>query len=216
VTDAVMAGLKKAGVEADFALEALGYLASKIPRGKITGNDVLRAVPYGYDSKTGLGYKIVVVPLPVPLILGGLEYTLSTIPYTRDFCMQASGLTYSYDSTKPPSGQLGVLSRLDPVSVLANGEPVAAHPGKIYLVAMSEQVFNFLDALAAPTGITLTSFPTGLAEYTLVRDYLRELGTVNSGSEGRIRDVVRPSSGKPSNRRTGRRAESGIDLIPSR
>jgi 5'-nucleotidase/UDP-sugar diphosphatase len=203
VTDAVMAGLKRAGVRADFALEALGYIASQIPRGKISENDVLRAVPYGYDPETGLGYKIVIVPLTGSLILGGLEYALSKIPYTKDLCMQASGLTYDYDSTKPPSGQLGVLSRLDPLSVLANGEPVAAHPAKTYLVAMSEQVFNFLDALAAPAGITLTSIPTGLSEYTLVRDFLRELGTVDAVSEGRIRDVVRPSSGKLSDRRAG-------------
>ncbi len=191
VTDAIMAGLTKAGIQADFALEALGYIAYKIPKGKVVGNDVLRAVPYGHDSETGYGYKIVIVPLPGSLVLGGLEYTLSALPYTKDLCMQASGLTYAYDSTKPPSGQLGDLSRLDPISVLANGEPVALHPGKIYLVAMSEQVFNFLNALVGPMGLSLTSFPTGLSEYLLVRDYMRDLRTVDIASEGRIRDILR-------------------------
>ncbi len=191
VTDAIMSGLKNAGVQADFALEALGYVAYKIPAGKIVANDILRAVPYGYDSSTGLGNKIVVVPLPGTLILGGLEYTLSTISYTKDLCMQVSGLSYVYDSTKPPSGQLGVLSRLDPTSVLAAGEPVAANPGKFYAVAMSEQVFAFLNALVAPMGMSLTVIPTGLSEYALVRDYMKELKRIDCRSEGRIRDMIR-------------------------
>lgn len=191
VTDAILAGLEKAGIQADFALEALGYIANKVPRGKVVGNDVLRAVPYGYDAETGLGHKIVIAPLPGSLILAGLEHTLSAIPYTKEFCMQACGLTYQYDSTKPASGELGTLSRLDPMSVLANGEPVAANPNKSYLVAMNEQVFHFLSSLAAPLGLSLVSFPTGLSEYSVVRDHMKDLKVLDNQSEGRIRDVLR-------------------------
>lgn len=191
VTDAIMAGLEKAGIRADFALEALGYIAYKVPRGKVVGNDVLRTVPYGYDAATGLGYKIVLVPLPGSLILAGLEHTLSAIPYSKEFFIQACGLTYQYDSTKPASTKLGALSRLDPMSVLANGEPVAANPDKRYLVAMNEQVFLFLSSLAAPLGLSLVSFPTGASEYDVVRDHMKDLEVLDNRAEGRIRDVPR-------------------------
>ncbi len=58
------AGVLKAGYPADIALEVMGYTAAKIYAGKVVGNDIMRAVPYGYDPASGLGFKVVVVPRP--------------------------------------------------------------------------------------------------------------------------------------------------------
>jgi hypothetical protein len=149
------------------------------------GNDVMRAVPYGYDPESGLGFKLVVAPLPGQLILGGLEFTVAYIPYSQAVCAQVSGLTFAYDSRLPALDDLSGLSRVDPMSVMINGEYVALNPTKYYMVGMTEQVFNFLNGL---TGGQLVKYDTGILEYNAVRDYMKSLRFVNYVSEGRIID----------------------------
>jgi 2',3'-cyclic-nucleotide 2'-phosphodiesterase (5'-nucleotidase family) len=180
VTDAFRNRLTKAGFPVDCALDVLGYLGADIYAGKVVGNNIMRAVPYGYDTATGLDFKVVVVPLPGQLLIGGLEYAADQIHLTSDMAVQASGLTYAYNSGNP------VGSRVDPMSVLVNGEPVALHLDKLYYVAMSEQVYGFLNALV---GGALQSIPTNLNEYTIVRDYMKALRFVKYQSEGRIKDT---------------------------
>jgi 2',3'-cyclic-nucleotide 2'-phosphodiesterase (5'-nucleotidase family) len=97
VTDAVRAGMEKAGFEVDAALEAQGYIAHKIYKGKVVGNDIMRVVPYGYDPATGLGFKVVIAELSIYQIAAALEYTVQFIPYSYDTLIQASGLTYSFN-----------------------------------------------------------------------------------------------------------------------
>jgi len=186
VTDAFRNRLTKAGFGVDCALDALGYLGADIYAGKVVGNNILGAVPYGYDEATGLDFKVVVVPLTGQLLIGGLEYAADNVTLTTDLSIQASGLTYTYDSSKD------LESRVDPASVLVNGEPVAAHLDKVYYVAMSDRVYGFLAALVAEqTGgqLKLPSIPTGLNEYTIVRDYMKSLRFVRYQSEGRIKDT---------------------------
>jgi hypothetical protein len=77
---------------------------------------------------------------------------------------------------------------------MVNGDSVAyeymTNPNKIYLVAMSEQIFNFLNGLLLePAQITIEPSETGLFEYNLVRDYMKSLRFVNYKSEGRIKDT---------------------------
>jgi len=190
VADAMKKALTDAGFQIDLALDALGYTAASIPAGKVVGNDIMRAVPYGYDPASGLGFKLVVAPLPGSLLLGGLEYSTAKVEYTRDLCIQVSGMTYAYDSSKPAAANLGQFSRLDPMSVKVGGELVALNPDKYYFVGMTEQVFNFLKDLVAPMGIALVSIPTEIFEYNAVRDYMGSLGFVNYGSEGRVLDTA--------------------------
>jgi 5'-nucleotidase len=191
VTDAIRKRLTKAGFQVDCALDVLGYEGGDIFAGKVVGNNILRAVPYGYDQATGLDFKVVIVPLPGSLLLGGLEYAADMVTLTTDLAIQASGLTYTYDSSKPPVENLGEISRIDPTSVLVGGKPI--NPDGYYFVAMSDQVFNFLNAL---TNGALQSYPTDLNEYTLVRDYMRSLRFVYYKSEGRINDTATASSVK--------------------
>lgn len=171
----------------DCVLDPMGYTEFGIPAGKIVGNDVLRAVPYGYDPASGLGFKLVVVPVPGQNILALLEYTLTYVEYTRSLCVQPSGLTFAYDSSKPPAAGLGQISRLDPMSVKIGDEYVAANPAKIYFVGMTDQVFNFINNL---TGGQMIKFDTGILEYNAVRDYVRSLGFVKYVSEGRVIDTA--------------------------
>jgi 2',3'-cyclic-nucleotide 2'-phosphodiesterase (5'-nucleotidase family) len=196
VTDAMRKAVTDAGFAADCVLDAHGYTEFGIPAGRIVGNDVMRAVPYGYDPASGLGFKLVVAPLPGQLILAGLEFSTTYVEYSSALSIQASGLTFAYDSGKPPAAHLGEISRLDPMSVKIGGEYVALNQGKYYNVVMSEQVFAFLKDLVAPMGISLVKLDTGIFEYNAVRDYMRSLRFVRYASEGRVRDTRAMSSVK--------------------
>lgn len=185
VADAMKAGVLKAGFPADIALEVMGYTGAKIHAGKVVGNDIMRAVPYGYDPASGLGFKIVVVPVTGELLLGLMEYSVSMVEATRDLCLQPSGLKFAYDSSKP-AAPFGSLGRVDPFSVRVNGSPI--DPAGIYFVAMNEQVFNSVAAMLPPG--MLTAIPTGLLEYNVVRDFMRSLGRVRYVAEGRVVDTA--------------------------
>jgi 5'-nucleotidase len=171
-------------------LDPAGYTEFGIPAGKIVGNDVLRAVPYGYDPASGLGFKLVVVPLYGQTILGLLEYTLTYIEYTTSLCVQPSGLTFAYDSSKPPATTLGQISRLDPMSVKIGDEYVAMNLDKVYFIGMTDQVYKFLNTLTGGQISTKFDPVPAIFEYNAVRDFVQSLRFVNYVSEGRVMDTA--------------------------
>lgn len=195
VADAIRTGVTAAGFPADFALEANGYIAYKIHRGKVVGNDILKSVPYGYDPASGLGFKLDVVMLAGLQILAGLEYSVSMVEYADDASMQASGLTFEYDSTKAPMApeQLiynlthGIMEwgRVNPFSIKVNG--ILINLIGTYWVALSEQLHKFLLANGL---VPYAEMPTELFEYNLVRDYMAQQNVLNYGIEGRIVDKL--------------------------
>jgi len=191
VADAMKAALLAAtGIPpVDCVLDPLGYTEFGIPVGKVVGNDVLRAVPYGYDPASGLGFKLYVVPLDGATLLALLEYTVTYVEFTRSLSVQPSGLTFAYDSSQPPSPGLGQFSRLDLASVKIGGVNVfPANLGKIYFVGMTDGVYNFLDRLT--NGGMPPNYDPGIFEYTAVRDYMHTLGFVKYESQGRVIDTA--------------------------
>ncbi len=192
VADAIRGAVAGAGFPADIGLEANGYIAYKIHQGKVVGNDILKAVPYGYDLVSGLGFKLDTVLLAGAQILAGLEYSVSMVEYTDDASMQASGLTFEYDSTRtpiPPDQLLeelmkGNWGRVDPASVKINGQPLNLEG--IYWVALTEQLHKFLLANGL---VPFASMQTGLLEYSAVRDWMSQLTVLNYTAEGRIVDT---------------------------
>ncbi|OGD16945.1 MAG: hypothetical protein A2Y69_08845 [Candidatus Aminicenantes bacterium RBG_13_59_9] len=193
VADAIRAGVTTAGFPADFALEANGYIAYRVHEGKVVGNDILKAVPYGYDPATGLGFKLDVVLMAGLQVLAGLEYSVSLAEYTDDLSMQVSGLSFEYDSTKPPMGPEQLIynlthgipewGRVNPFSIKVNGNPLDL--AGTYWVALSEQLHSFLLAKGLEP---FAAIPTGLFEYEVVRDSIVQLGILSYGIEGRIVD----------------------------
>jgi 2',3'-cyclic-nucleotide 2'-phosphodiesterase (5'-nucleotidase family) len=186
VTDAVKAGLQNAELEVDAALEATGYIAHKIYKGKVVGNDIMRVVPYGYDPATGLGFKVVIAELNIYQIAAALEYTVQFIPYSYDTLIQASGLTYNFNSDNAANPALFPPTRVDFDSILINGQAPNPDPGFKYKIAINEQVFRVLQGLDP----TVEGADTGLFVYTLVRDYARQVNHLRSISEGRILDTA--------------------------
>jgi 5'-nucleotidase/UDP-sugar diphosphatase len=174
VTDALRWGVAKAGYDVDVALEALGYIGSKIYKGKIVGNDVMRVVPYGYDETSGLGFKIVIVELTGEQLWGGLEYSLLDVPASYDMAIQPSGLSFKYDSGGLPWGRV--------YEVMING--IGIDPSATYKVAINEQVYKVLLTLLP----SLAKTDTGLFEYNLVRNYMKKLNHVGYEAEGRVID----------------------------
>ncbi|MBN1272354.1 MAG: 5'-nucleotidase C-terminal domain-containing protein [Candidatus Aminicenantes bacterium] len=187
VADAIKTGVSNAGYPVDCAIEASGFIAHKVYKGKIVGNDILRAVPYfpygRYpDSRWGAAIKVAL--LAGQQILAGLEFSVSLVEYTDDLCLQVSGITFEYDSSKPPA-PLGSLSRVDPFSVKINGAPI--NPNGLYWVAINEHLVEFLQSLGLVPFNLIEPSPA-IYEYIAVHDFMKQLKKVTYTSEGRIVD----------------------------
>ena len=197
VADAIRDGVDNSGMVPQdgsplIALEANGYIAHRIYRGMVVGNDVMRTVPYGYNRESGLGFKIKVVQLAGAHILAGLEYTVSMVELLDDLSLQVSGLKFEYDSSKLPG------LRVDPDSVMiynsVKDQWQPLNSGRLYWVAITEQLLGFLQSLGVKPNKMIG---TGLFEYKVVRDYMRKLKILKYKSEGRIIDTaLLPGAGK--------------------
>jgi 5'-nucleotidase/UDP-sugar diphosphatase len=194
VADAIRAGANDAGFPADIALEASGYIASPIYKGKVVGNDIMRSVPYGYDPVSGLGFRLDTVKLLGLQILAGLEFSVSTVEYADDTAMQVSGLTFRYDLSKAPmSPELLVYNlthgiaewgRVDPLSIKIHGRPINLMG--TYWVALNEQLHRFL---LAQNLQPLAEMSTGVFEYNAVCDFMVARRLLDYRAEGRVIDT---------------------------
>ena len=183
VTDAIRNGVLEAGYPVHCALEANGYIGHKLYEGKVVGNDLMRALPYGFDPVSGLGFKIKIVNLHALELLAGLEYTVRMAELVDDNSLQASGLTFAYDSTKPP------FSRVDVSSITIMG--VAFDPTEFYAVALNEKLLDLLAGLGIDMtlpGRVVDPSPD-LFEFSLAEEYMNRINHLKYTSEGRIIDT---------------------------
>lgn len=194
VADAIRTCVVEAGYPADIALEASGYIAAAVHKGKVVGNDIMKAVPYGYDPASGLGFKIDTVLLAGLQILAGLEFSVSTVEYADDTAMQVSGLAFKYDVTRTPMKpeQLvhnlthGVMEwgRVDPFSIMVHGQPIDLTG--VYWVALNETLHGFLAAQGLKPYAEIS---TGLSLYGAVRDFMSARKVLDYRAEGRVIDT---------------------------
>ncbi len=194
VADAIKTCVVNAGFPADIGLEANGYIAATVYEGKVVGNDIMRALPYGYDPASGLGFKIDTVLLAGLQILAGLEFSVSTVEYMDDTAMQVSGLTFNYDLTRAPIDPQQLVynfmngiwewGRVDPFSIKVNGQPIDF--GGVYWVALNETLHGFLISQGL---IPYAEMPTGLFLYGAVRDFMASRQALDYRAEGRVIDT---------------------------
>ncbi|MGD8539934.1 MAG: 5'-nucleotidase C-terminal domain-containing protein [Candidatus Aminicenantes bacterium] len=194
ITDAMRDAVENSGLSLPggyplIAFEANGYIGHRIYKGKVVGNDILRAVPYGYDPISGLNSKIKVVLLAGAQLLAGLEFSTTLVEYTDELSLQASGITFAYDSSKPAVTEEelmeGKISRLDPTSILIGGEPI--NTDGLYWVVLDELLLNFLTSMDL---LPFEEIETGMFLYNVVKDYMKKLEVLRCESEGRVIDTA--------------------------
>jgi len=195
ITDALRDVVESSGLQLPgnfplIAFEANGYIAHKIYEGKVVGNDVLRAVPYGYDPISGLNSKVKVALLAGAQLLAGLEFSTTVVEYTDELSLQASGITFAYDSSKPAvtDEELleGKISRIDPTSILIDGQPIDLEG--LYWVVLDELLLNFLTSMNL---LPFEEIDTRMFVYNVVKDYMIKLKVLRYESEGRILDTAK-------------------------
>lgn len=169
----------------DIAITPTGLISEKVHAGPIVGADVFRSMSYGFDPESGFGFRLVSGTISGADLLKGLEVGLSQLGVTEDYFLQVSGMEFTYHPARP------VGHRVTVGSILVGGKHFV--PVKSYTITINEGVLYLLGIF----GITLQNPVVHDAfEYTVVRDYIAELGRVAYVPEGRIRDqsiVLQPA-----------------------
>ncbi|MBK7254486.1 MAG: 5'-nucleotidase C-terminal domain-containing protein [Ignavibacteria bacterium] len=161
------------------AITANGLIAEKIYRGAITSADIFRTVSYGYDTTTGLDFKLATFDILGSELVKGLEVGLSMIGIDDDFFLQVSGMTFKYN----PANAVG--ERVILSSVKINWMPL--NPNKKYSVTVNEGLLGILTSLGGVEVENINILP--VLEYKGLRDYVRKLRVLFYSPEGRIKEV---------------------------
>ncbi|MDD5362590.1 MAG: 5'-nucleotidase C-terminal domain-containing protein [Ignavibacteria bacterium] len=160
------------------SLTAIGLMSQPLYRGPLTGEDILRSVPYGYDTSNGLDLKLVKFNITGSELKRGLELVLYAATSDISYLPQTSGLTFDYNSTLA----LGYKILLPTMKV---NDTLISLTG-IYSVTANEGLFKALNLL----GITVSNVEvTGINEYTSIANYANQFRKISSGTKGRLKDV---------------------------
>jgi 5'-nucleotidase len=144
----------------DIAMQAGGSIALPLWEGTFTLGDLFRVNGYGFNLTNSLGFQLVTFDLTGMDILTGLTFGLSEIEINDEFLLQASGMEYTYDGTKPAEERL--------VSVKINGMPI--DPTATYSVTANEMVLGIMDFIGiAPSSVTIL---VGVTEFQALSEYV--------------------------------------------
>ena len=107
-----------------------------------------------------LGFQLATFDLTGMDILTGLTFGLSEIEMNDEFLIQASGMEYTYDGTKPAEERL--------VSVKINGMPI--DPTATYSVTANEMVLGILAFIGiVPANVNIL---TGVTEFQALSQFV--------------------------------------------
>lgn len=160
-------------------ITANGLIAEKIYRGVITSADIFRSVSYGYDTNTGLDFRLATFDITGIELIKGLEVGLSMIGIDDDFFLQVSGMTFKFNPNNPV-GERVILS-----SVKINCVPV--NPTRVYSVTVNEGLLGVLTSIGGVIVSNVEILP--VTEYKGMKDYVRKLKLLFYSPEGRIKEV---------------------------
>jgi 5'-nucleotidase/UDP-sugar diphosphatase len=124
----------------EIALEVGGSTAERLYAGPLVAADFFRVVGYGYNTENGLGYHLAIMKMTGEAIWKSLEVGLGNIEVDDENLVQASGLTYVYNSTRPVGQRV--------VSVLVGNQPL--DPAREYTVTGNEFVAGILGYYQIP------------------------------------------------------------------
>ena len=163
----------------EIALTSLAMLSDAIPAGPIIGLDVFRAVGYGYDPATGLGYRLATCRISGDSLLTALKLVLAVGGYAEALLPQTSGLTFAYNG-KAEAAE-GIVLR----SLFVNGRPLDL--SRSYTLTSSEYVFDLIGKFVKLEDLVILP---GSNEYTVLKQEIERQRTVRSLSWGRVVDVA--------------------------
>lgn len=161
-------------------ITANGLIAEKIYRGAITSADIFRTVSYGYDTTSGLDFRLATFDIRGSELIKGLEVGLSMIGIDDDFFLQVSGMSFKFNPQNPV-GERVILS-----SVKINHLPLL--PNKKYSVTVNEGLLGILISLGGVQVENIQILP--VSEYAGLKDYVRKLRLLFYSPEGRVKEVI--------------------------
>lgn len=168
------------------SLTAVGLMSETIYRGPISGEDILRVTPYGYDTATGLNMRLVKFSITGSELKRGLELVLFASMADIAYLPQSSGLKFDYNSAQPVGFKI-LLPTMKVNDTLLNLM-------SSYTVTANEGLFRALSLL----GISVSNVEvTNVNEYTSLLKYAKGYRRISYKSEGRIRDVNVTHSSNP-------------------
>jgi len=143
-----------------------GGITGSIEPGDITMGDIIRVIPYGN--------LVVTKEVTGSDLLAALELGVSFYPEPSGGFPHVAGMTFTFDPQKAPG------SRVEKVSI--GGKPV--DPGKTYTIATNDFLASGGDHYTMLTKGKETASLGSLD--IIVADYIKELGTVNVTTDGRV------------------------------
>lgn len=174
------------------SITALGLMAERIYAGDVVGNDLFRAVPYGYDTTSKLGFNLVTFSMTGLELKRALELIFLTAPDSRSFFPQFSGLKFDYDKTLPAG------MKIIPTSMFVN-DTVFSYRAN-YSVTVNGGLFGALNQLGIQvTNVNLTT----ASEYKALQNFVSNFEVLNYVSQGRIKEVTLTSIGNEVSRIDG-------------
>ena len=165
------------------ALAVKGLIGEGLSAGPIVADDAYRPVSYGYTKDTCYGFRVATFEIKGADLITAIEKCLlyGQLTQSDTYDVQASGLRFKYDSSQPP------LARVITDSVHVNGHRF--DPAAVYTVTANEGIVGLLPGLLK-IPVANVRVADKAWEYTVLRDYIRALGSVEYTSEARIRDVA--------------------------
>jgi len=172
----------------DIAIEVGGSTAQKIYHGPLIADDLFRVVGYGYNTENGLGYHLATMKMTGADILGALELIgLSGIEMDDEFLVQASGMSYVYNSSRPAGKRVA--------SVMVGGQPL--NPAQLYTVTTNEFVPMVLPYYSInPSDVHTCSGDT--TEFQVLLKYVAARDTISPTRRSTVTNpVLKVSGGTP-------------------
>jgi 5'-nucleotidase / UDP-sugar diphosphatase len=169
----------RAKTNTEIAITADGLISGEISKGPVVGRDLFRCLSYGYDTETGLDFKLVTFDITGVELVKALETALGYADVDADFFLQVSGMRFAYDSRRDPGER--VLLR----SIFVGPQPL--EPDRTYSVTVDEAAAMLIPMM----GVEVTNVqPWPDLEYNVLRDFVLDHQHLLYGSRGRIRDVA--------------------------
>lgn len=165
----------------EIAFTSLALLSDPIPAGPITGLDVFRAVGYGWDPDTKLGYRLVTFRISGADLVTAVNLVLAEGDLANSLLPQTSGFTFAYNG-KIPEGE-----RVVPRSVFVGGRPIDL--SRMYTATSSEYVVDIIRENLPFLKLEDVVVLPGSNEYTVLKQEVERQGSVRSLSWGRVVDV---------------------------